>query len=92
MKLAPSSCGDWALENKEKTMAIKNVKAVERYVSDVAAIMSMLENLKEFAESLPAPDDDETLPTLHYEHIGCVAEIRLRLAESMDFADTFSKI
>lgn len=53
-------------------MSVKNKQHVNEYASCVGQMLSMLEDLQEFVESLPAPDDAGELPTLHYGHTGDV--------------------
>ena len=71
-------------------MSVKNREFVERYVSDVQETLSALANLREFVESLPAPENGE-LWNLHYGHIGSVNEIKRLIGEAMVHADSFYK-
>lgn len=46
----------------------------------------------EFAQSLPAPDENGQLPTLHYGHTGALQELRDKLAEASALADAWGKL
>ena len=70
-------------------MSVKNREFVERYVSDVQETLSALANLREFVESLPAPENGE-LWNLHYGHIGSVNEIKRLIGEAMVHADSLT--
>ena len=62
-------------------MSVKNQNSVRQYVKDVAEIRAALENIIEFVDTLPAPDDNNELPTLHYGHVGDIAGIRAAVGE-----------
>ena len=68
-------------------MTIKHLPTVERYASQVMDIMAALENLQEFVSSLPAPDEDETVPGMDYGHIGTLNEIHSLVTAAMEHAD-----
>lgn len=72
-------------------MSIKHTSSVDRYVACHADLTAALENLAEFVDSLPAPAEDGSLPTLHYGHLGTLEEIRKQLGEAMRLADKFCK-
>ena len=62
-------------------MSVKSTTHVQQYMDDVGAICDSLTELCVFVESLPAPDDDGTLPSLHYGHIAAVSELRKRIRD-----------
>ena len=62
-------------------MSVKNIRAVERYVEEIAAMNTALAELAEFVGSMPAPGDDGTLASLHYGHLGTVSELRKRIGQ-----------
>ena len=72
-------------------MSIKHKESVQKYVVCQAELVAAIENLREFVEDLPAPDDDDTLPNLDYGHLGTLQEIRKIIAEAMRLADAFCK-
>ena len=62
-------------------MSVKSTTHVQRYVDEVAAIRDSLTELSVFVESLPAPGDDGTLPSLHYGHLAAVSDMLRRIHE-----------
>lgn len=75
-------------EGKTK-MSIKHVSAVNEYTARVMEIQAVLANLAEWAESLPAPDEEGTIHSLHYGHLGSIQEIHKLLGEISRHADGF---
>mgnify|MGYP006921321596 CR=1 FL=1 len=73
-------------------MSIKHAHTVDRYEVDVREIQAALANLTEFAQSLPAPDENGQLLTLHYGHTGVLQELRDKLAEASALAETWGKL
>jgi hypothetical protein len=71
-------------------MSVKNTSAVNQYTAMVCEIQSALANLSEWAESLPAPDDNNELANLHYGHLGTVEHIHGMLAQVSKAADSFN--
>ena len=71
-------------------MSIKHKESVQRYVVCQAELVAAIENLNEFVQNLPAPDDNDTLPNLDYGHLGTLQEIHKTIAEAMRLADAFS--
>ena len=70
-------------------MSVKNKSAVNSYAAKVIEIQNVLENLLEWANSLPAPDDNNELHSLHYGHIGTIDHIHKFLGEVSQAADGF---
>lgn len=70
-------------------MSVKNKSAVNDYVAKVIEIQNVLENLLEWANSLPAPDDNNELHSLHYGHIGTIDDIHKLLRQASQAADRF---
>jgi hypothetical protein len=67
-------------------MAIRDKSSIDAYVAAHARILAMLDNLKEFAESMPAPREDGILP-FDYEYHGStllVADLLGQVAEHVD--------
>jgi len=56
-------------------MAIKDSRSVESYIQMVGQLRAALENLTEFVDSLPAPDDDGCIPGMDYADLGDVARL-----------------
>lgn len=54
---------------------IKDKTSVDRYVGNVAELHAALATLTAFVENLPAPDESDELPTLHYGHLGVVSHV-----------------
>lgn len=73
-------------------MSIKHAHTVDRYEVDVREIQAAAANLFEFAQSLPAPDENGHLPTLHYGHTGALQEIRDKLVELGALVDKWGTI
>lgn len=72
-------------------MSVKNANAVSEYTTAVVAMQAALANLMEFAESLPAPVDEQ-LPNLHYGHLGAIKEMTVKLCELSEIADRFGSM
>lgn len=72
-------------------MSIKHKEAVDTYIACHADLTAALENLTEFVQNMPAPDEDGVLANLHYGHLGTIQQMRVHLAEAMRMADAFSK-
>ena len=70
-------------------MSVKQAAAVQEYISKVLEIRSVLENLMEWADSLPAPDDNNELHSLHYGHIGTINHIHDLLGQVSEATDHF---
>ena len=67
-------------------MSVKNAEWVNRYVQRVQDIARSLEALQRFADSLPAPDENNELEALHYGHLASVGEISYQLRDLADAA------
>lgn len=72
-------------------MSVKNSVSVNRYVDNVIAIRAALENMLEFVDSLPAPDENDELGNMHYGHTGSIELLRQRIAEASQATDRFWK-
>ena len=62
-------------------MAIKDTKSVDSYVKMVCEMRAALENLQEFVDSLPAPDDEHSIPGMDYGHFGDVTRMHELIGE-----------
>lgn len=70
-------------------MSVKQSAAVNDYTARVLEIRNALDNLIEWADSLPAPDDNNELHSLHYGHIGTIRHIHDLLGQVSQAADGF---
>jgi hypothetical protein len=70
-------------------MSVKQASAVNDYTAKMIEIRNVLENLIEWAESLPAPDDQNELHSLHYGHLGTIEHIHNLLGQVSQAADGF---
>lgn len=71
-------------------MSVKQTSSVNAYTADVIEIRNVLANLIEWVDSLPAPDDNNELHTLHYGHLGTIGHIHTLLAQVSHAADRFN--
>ena len=71
-------------------MSIKERASVERYTESVVRMRNMLENLIEFVETLPAPDENDELQNLHYGHLSSVIGIVSLVETAVTIADGFN--
>lgn len=69
-----------------------NAKETREYVHTVMEIQGALENLTEWANSLPAPDCDDELPTTTREHLAALKKIMNGLFGVSGQADEYSEI
>jgi len=72
------------------TMSIKQLSSVNIYTAKVIEIQNALANLAEWAESLPAPDDDGNIHSLHYGHLGVIEHIHNLLGQASQATDKFN--
>jgi hypothetical protein len=70
-------------------MSVKHASAVNEYTANVVEIRNALENLLEWVNSLPAPDDNNELHSLHYGHMGTIGHIHDLLGQVSQAADGF---
>jgi hypothetical protein len=63
---------------------IKDHKTVELYAAYHARLHEAIDMLREFAATMPAPNDDFELPTVSYGYVGSVGEI-VRMASEAAF-------
>ena len=69
-------------------MTIKDPATIANYVRHHSEMTAMLENLKEFVESMPSPDDNgKSIPNIDYGYTGDVYRIRQSLASALEVAD-----
>ena len=71
-------------------MSVKHAEAVSGYTQTVVAIRNALDNLIEFVDSLPSPDHNGELPSLHYGHVGTIKQMRSLLSQVAGLADGFN--
>lgn len=72
-------------------MSIKNPQTVAAYVQMQLELLAAVENLQEFIETLPAPDDAGHIWQLHYGHIGDIQRIHARIAEACELMNQWSE-
>ena len=72
-------------------MSVKHLPTVNEYVRQHAAITMALENLQEFVNSMPAPDENGHLPSVDYGYTGSTTCLYELLTEAMRIADAMSK-
>lgn len=66
--------------------AEKEESMVEAYVRVQAEIVCALENLQEWAGSLPAPDEDGKLPAaINWGDVGSMGEVKRLLGQALSF-------
>jgi hypothetical protein len=70
-------------------MTVKSKKHVSEYASRVAEIQAALQNILEWTENLPAPDDAYEIPNLHYGHMGTIERIHNLVGEISKATDGF---
>lgn len=68
-------------------MAIRDKGSIDAYVAAHARILAMLDNLKEFAESMPVPRDDGSLP-FDYGYHNSTLEVADLLAQAVRHVDS----
>ena len=67
-------------------MAIKDEATVERYAMQHAQMIAMIDNLKEFIDSMPAPNEHHEIANVNYGYTGDVARIHESLQAASDLA------
>lgn len=72
-------------------MAVKDIRTVNTYAANHAKMLAAIENLREFIESMPAPDEDGNIPNVDYGYTGSAEEMAKHLAEACRIADAMSK-
>ena len=69
---------------------IRDKKTVQRYVEHHSGLLAMIENLREFVETMPVPDENEEMPNVDYGYTGDVGRIFEALRSASDVADKIS--
>ena len=72
-------------------MSIKHQPTIDRYIRQHNELAVALENLAEFVESMPAPDEDGRLPNIDYCYTGSVTRIHELVCEAMRIADEMTR-
>lgn len=71
-------------------MSVKEKATVERYTANVASLVASLQQLQEFVDSLPAPDENDHLPSpMDYGHTGTVGHVRELVEQAAQAAKNF---
>lgn len=70
-------------------MTVKSQSHVHEYTSLQAETVSVLENLLEFVQGIPAPDDDGSIHGIDYGHLGSLQQLHKLLGEASQIADEF---
>ncbi len=65
-------------------------KTVQRYIIQREHMLDMLDNLLEFVETMPAPDEDGNIPNVDYGYTGSVGRIWEMIKQASDIADDMS--
>ena len=65
---------------------VSDEKTVQRYAQQHSEMLAMLDNLKEFVASMPAPDENAVIPGVDYGYVGEVGRIHELLKQASDFA------
>lgn len=71
-------------------MSVKHKPTIAAYISHHAGITHGLENIREFVDSMPAPDDNGELPTVDYEYTADVARIFGLIGQIIAITDKMS--
>lgn len=71
-------------------MTVKHADSVRRYCSVVAELQNALANLQEFADSLPAPDEQGYLP-FDYGFLGTFDELHKAIKQASQYSDVLSR-
>jgi hypothetical protein len=72
-------------------MTVKNASFVGQYVRTRTELLAALENLQEFVENLPAPDESGFIPNLDYGHLGSLGHMHEVIGEVARTADEMFK-
>ena len=67
--------------------AITDTQSVETYARQVMQMRAMVENLSEFLDSLPAPDENEDVQGIDYAFLGSLGEMHGHLVVASEIAD-----
>jgi hypothetical protein len=70
-------------------MTIKDTKTVDNYCSQVMELRGLIENLSEFINTLPAPDEDHNIQGMNYCHAGSIGHIHSLLVAASEHADEY---
>ena len=71
-------------------MSIRNPQTVAAYVQMQLELLAAVENLQEFIETLPAPDDRGHVWKLHYGHIVDIQRIHAKITEACELMNQWS--
>jgi hypothetical protein len=63
------------------TMSVRHQQTVERYTQGRTEALAMLENLREFIESMPVADADGAIPGVNYAYVIRFEWIRKKLSK-----------
>ena len=67
--------------------AITTKQTVELYAAQVMEMRGMIENLSEFLDSLPAPDENEEVQGIDYAFLGSLCDMHSHLIAASETAD-----
>jgi hypothetical protein len=67
-------------------MSVRHEETVQRYATQHAQMIAMLENLQEFVSTMPAPDENCNIPGVDYGYTGSVGRIHELLKQASDVA------
>lgn len=72
-------------------MTIKHKPTVATYVANQAQAIAMLENLLEFLQTTPTPDENGRIPNIDYGYTGSFAVLVDHIREASRISDELSK-
>jgi len=80
------------LDHRRDSMSVKHQPSVGNYISTIADMHCFAENLQEFLNTLPSPNENnELLSPMHYGHLGSLGRMRELAAEMALVMDRFHK-
>ncbi len=80
------------IRNDEANRKSGRVKLESEYLSCHANLAAMIENLREFVQSMPAPNDDNEIPaSINWAVLGDYKRIEAALIEVSKVADELGK-
>jgi hypothetical protein len=72
-------------------MAVADEKTVATYVRQFDQAFFMIENLREFVQTLPAPNENGVIPGVDYGFVNGIGKIHELLEQACEIADELSE-
>jgi hypothetical protein len=68
-------------------MTVRDFKSVERYAKQYIEMNAMIDNLREFLATMPAPNEDDEIEGVDYGYLGDVTRVHelLELASEITY-------